>query len=303
MTEEIHILLFYKYAEIENPEKFAKSHLEFCKQIGVLGKVLVAHEGINGSISGTKEQVERYKEDLRKDKRFSDIVFKEDIGLMHPFTRMAVRIKNEIIALKAKVDMKNKGKYISPEEFLKLYEDGEDVIILDARNNYESRVGKFKRAITPDIEVFREFPKVAEILADKKDKKIITYCTGGIRCEKASAYLKEHGFKNVYQLEGGIVSFCKKFPNSVWEGTCFVFDKRMLSNEIGGIAGKCEICDADCDLYRNCKNFSCDKLTLICLGCEKKMNGCCSIKCLREFREGCMKKALLMQNKSRKIEV
>src|SRR3989338_2481549 len=306
---KIHVLLFYKYVNIKNPEAFASSHLEFCKKLGILGKVLVAKEGINGSISGTKTQVTKYKSQLKKDKRFKEIVFKEDIELMHPFTRMAVRVKEEIVALKQKVNLKNKGIYISPKKFLEVYKKekdkiGKDIIILDARNNYESRVGKFKNSLTPNISTFREFPKALKLLKGKEDKKIITYCTGGIRCEKTPPFFKQSGFKKVYQLEGGIVSFAKKFPDTVWEGKCFVFDKRMLSsvNTKDSKIGNCEVCFLPCNLYRNCKNFSCDKLTLICLNCEKRMNGCCSSKCLNEFRIGCAKKALLMQNKSRKIE-
>jgi len=298
MTEKIHILLFYKYADIKSPGNFASTHLEMCKKLGVLGKVLVAKEGINGSISGTKKQVEKYKKELKKDKRFSDIQFKEDIGKMHPFARMSVLVKKEIVRLgKKSIDVKNTGKYISPKEFLDIYKKKDDVIILDARNNYESRVGKFKNAITPDIENFREFPKVAKMLKGKKNKKIVMYCTGGIRCEKASAYLIQNGFKDVSQLDGGIIKFGKKFPDTVWEGKCFVFDKRLLVsiNSKDNPIAKCEICDTGCDLYRNCRNLPCNKLFIMCPDCENKINGCCSSSCLKAFREHCVIKAKMNQ--------
>jgi UPF0176 protein len=158
---------------------------------------------------------------------------------------------------------------------------------LDARNDYESRVGRFKNAITPNIKTFREFPKVLSELDGKKDKKILMYCTGGIRCEKASAFLKKEGFNNVYQLHGGILNFSKTFPNTIWEGKCFVFDKRLISevNEGEKPITQCELCGLDCDLYKNCRNRECDKLTITCLNCERTFGGCCSKECFNEILE------------------
>ncbi len=287
MSKDIHIILFYKYVDISSPREFAEEHLSYCKNLGVLGKVLVAGEGINGSVSGTADQIEDYKKNLQSDSRFSDIVFKEDLGLMHPFKKMIVRIKKEIVSFGLDVDLNNRGKHITPEEFLDLYNKKEEVIILDARNNYESKVGKFKKALTPDIENFREFPKVADMLKGKKDKKIVMYCTGGIRCEKASAYLVQQGFKDVSQLSGGILEFGKKFPDSVWEGKCFVFDKRLLSkvNNNEDVIAKCEICSELCDFYRNCRNKKCNKLMIMCIYCDREMSGCCSKECFNEAIE------------------
>jgi len=299
MAEKIHILLFYKYVDIKNTKDFASTHLEMCKKLGVLGKVLVAKEGINGSISGTKAQVEKYKKEIKKDKRFLGIEFKEDLGKMHPFAKMSVLIKKEIVRLgKKAVDVKKTGKHISPKEFLDIYnKKKDDVIILDARNNYESKVGKFKNAITPDITNFREFPKVATMLKGKKNKKIVMYCTGGIRCEKASAYLIQKGFKDVSQLDGGIIKFGKQFPDTVWQGKLFVFDKRLLVpiNSNDKPIAKCELCDVACDLYRNCRNLPCNKLFIMCPDCESKMNGCCSDSCLKAFRDHCVIKAKMNQ--------
>lgn len=287
---EIHILLFYKYVEIDNPEKFRERHLRFCLDLGIRGRILVAEEGINGSVSGTEEQTEKYKEYLRKDLRFKEIQFKEDIGIAHPFKKMIVKAKKEIVSFGQKVDLKKTGKYLTAGEFLDIYNNGEiedgNTIILDARNSYESKVGRFRGAVTPDIKNFREFPKVKKMIEDKKDKKIIMYCTGGIRCEKASAYLKEQGFEKVYQLQGGILTFGKQFPDTIWEGKCFVFDKRMTSqiNSEQRAITKCEICSKDCDLYRNCSNNDCDKLCIVCLDCEEKYGGCCSKECFKEMQ-------------------
>jgi len=298
--EKIKILLFYKFVNIKNPSDFIEKHLAFCKTLKIFGKVLVGTEGINGSISGTKEQIEKYKGSLRKDKRFSDVVFKEESGESHPFTRISVKERDEIISIGKKINMKKTGKYISPEEFLNLYdEDDGNLLILDARNDYEWKVGKFKNSLTPDIKTFREFPKFVDSIKDKKDKKIVMYCTGGIRCEKASSYMIQQGFKNVKQLHGGIITFCQKFPNTVWNGKCFVFDKRLIShiNEDGKSISRCYLCDSSCDLYRNCKNKKCDKFVIMCLDCEKKMNACCTDNCLREFRKQCSEKSFLKQGR------
>ncbi|MDP3882359.1 MAG: rhodanese-related sulfurtransferase [Nanoarchaeota archaeon] len=297
--EKTHILLFYKYVKVEDPTKFAKEHLSFCKNLGIKGRILVAQEGINGSISGIKSQVEDYKRELREDKRFEDIIFKEDLGFQHPFKRMVVKVKNEIVNLGQKVDLKDTGKHLSPAEFLEIYKNGGDVVVLDARNDYESKVGKFKNAITPDIKTFREFPKVLDLIKDKKEKKIVMYCTGGIRCEKASAYLKENGFKDVSQLSGGILTFGKEFPDTIWEGKCFVFDKRLTSriNSDNDTITHCEGCGVLCDLYRNCSNKDCDKYTILCVECERKLGGCCSQSCFQKFMKERMEKANLnMEN-------
>lgn len=297
--ENKHILLFYKYVEIENPKEFAEKHLEECEKLGLMGRILVAHEGINGSVSGDKKQTEEYKKLLTRDKRFTDIMFKEDLGLMHPFKKMQVKVKDKIVSFGENVDLSKTGRKLTPKEFLELYDENgnlkdKDMIILDGRNGYEARVGRFKNAICPDIEKFADFDKVAKSLEDKKDKKIVMYCTGGIRCEKASAYLKEQGFKNVSQLHGGILTFGKEYPDTVWEGKCFVFDKRMLSKINSGEDEKmfCDICNVECDLYRNCKRTECNKFCIICVNCEKKYGKCCSPDCFNKLQEVNMIKAV-----------
>ncbi len=289
---KIHILLFYKFVSIKNPASFKAKHLKFCNELGIQGKILVAHEGINGSVSGTKKQVEAYKKELTKDPRFKDIEFKEETGLHHPFDKFVVKIKNEIIRLDKKVNMKNKGEYISPKEFLDLYKKNKDVLIMDTRNDYESKAGRFKGAILAPIEAFREFPKFVKKMSVKKDKPIVMYCTGGIRCEKASAYMKEQGFTNVRQLHGGIIKFCQEYPNTVWEGTCFVFDKRLTSN-VGqkNTFNKCLHCKEPCEFYRNCKHVDCNELIFICPKCEKNFHACCSNNCMKILLSGIQVKA------------
>ncbi len=288
------ILLFYKFNKIKDPEAFARSQRIFCREIGIMGKILIAKEGVNGSISGTKKQAEAYKKFLKNINGFEDIVFKEEPGNEHPFTKMIVRVRDEIVAIKKKVDMSKTGKHLSPKEFLNLYKKNDkNLVILDARNDYEWKIGRFKNAVNPDIKTFRDFPKFVKKFSKNKDKKIVMYCTGGIRCEKASAYMIENGFKDVSQLDGGIIKFCQEYPNTVWDGKCFVFDKRLMTDinqKENDLAG-CEVCGGKCDLYRNCRNVDCDKLFVMCVECQKKMNGCCSDLCLVAFREQCLEKS------------
>ena len=304
--QKIHVLLYYKFTDIENPEKFAQEQLELCKRTGVLGRILVGKEGINGSVSGTMEGTEEYKKEMKKDKRFSDMMFKEDISKSNPFTKIKVLVKNEIIAMKEKVNLSKKADYISPEDFLDLYKNKDNnLIILDTRNDYEWKVGKFKNAMVLPIKTFRDFPNaVRKLLKGKENKKIVTYCTGGIRCEKASAFLKEQGFNEVYQLKDGILNFCKEYPNSVWEGKCFVFDKRLMTkvNNKDSFNANCVACEEDCDLCKNCRNVYCDKLVTLCVNCDKKMIGCCSLECLSEFKKQCALKSIVKQGRRTQIK-
>lgn len=283
----VHIILFYKFTEIEDPEGFAAAQREFCRKEGILGKILVAREGINGSFAGTSGQMERYKNFLTSTDGFRDIAFKEETASFNPFRKLIVRVKKEIIRLEREVDMSVRGKYISPEDLLALYESGEDFIILDTRNAYESDVGRFRNAVTPKIDSFREFPEALEELSGKKHSKIVTYCTGGIRCEKATAYMIGRGFTDVYQLKDGIINFCQKYPDTVWEGKCFVFDDRLVSDveAEGEVISRCVRCGESSDRYQNCRNPECDDLVILCLRCSEENEGCCSERCSQEFKD------------------
>lgn len=303
--KDVYIILFYKFTNIENPKKFAKAHLKFCKDNGFLGKVLVAHEGINGSLSGTKEQMEYYMDYLVSQSGFEDINFKVEISTFHPFKKMIVRVKKEIIRMDKELDLSRRGKYITPKELIDLYNSDEEFIVLDTRNNYESEVGKFKDAITPDIDSFREFPEVLKDYEDVKDKKIVTYCTGGIRCEKATAYMVEQGFSNVYQLKDGILNFCKEYPNTLWEGKCFVFDQRLLSHldPETNIISECSVCAEKSDRYINCKNTNCDTLVIVCENCGEKLSDCCSESCSDKYNNYLKEKALKNQGYKSRAQV
>jgi UPF0176 protein len=284
MESGLKVLAFYKFAHIDKPRVFARELQNWCRHLGIKGRILVGEEGINGGVSGTEEQTETFKQHVRSDLRFSNIVFKEDPCITHPFARMNVKVKDEIVRLGTKVDLKNTGNYLSPAEFLELSKR-EDIVLLDTRNDYEWRVGKFKNAVTLPMKTFREFPDFVEKFKDKKDKKIVMYCTGGIRCEKASAYMKEQGFNDVSQLEGGILTFCKELPDTAWEGTCFVFDKRLVShvNTDTRAITNCESCHVPCDLYKNCRAVECDRYVVLCQACDNKLAGCCSETCLKNW--------------------
>ncbi len=272
---------FYKYVTLSNVKKFQKEHQEFSNKLGIKGKVLVAKEGINGSVSGTKEQIRKYENNLLKYKQFSDIKFKRTEADEHPFRKTIVRIRKEIVSSSFDVNTKKVGKYITPKELKNLYDNKKTFVIIDARNNYESKIGRFKNAVTPNIETFREFPKVIKKLGRYKNKKVVMYCTGGVRCEKASALLIKEGFKDVNQLQDGILNYIEKYPNTYFEGRCFVFDDRLsipAGDETNDIT-ICERCHKPCGIYLNCANTKCDKLFVCCSECKKTYDHTCSKKC------------------------
>lgn len=278
------ILLFYKYIDFPEPAKFVDEHLQFCKANDILGRVWISHEGINATVSGTTGNIEKYKTEIKNYQQFSDTWFKEDEHNGHAFNKIHVRLKKEIVnASFGEVDLSKTARRLKPEELNKFYESGKDFIIIDARNNYESVIGKFKNAVVPEMETFRDWIKVVEELEHHKDKTIVTYCTGGIRCEKASAYLVQKGFKDVYQMDGGIWNYIKQYQDKYWEGSVFVFDERRIvtpntMEEIKHIGG-CYYCGKPASYYINCHNQDCDKLLLTCDECKTANDYCCSDEC------------------------
>lgn len=284
MDYKYKVLLFYKYINIPDPAEFRDEHFRFCEENSILGRIYIAEEGINGTVSGEPGNIEKYKRHLRSFPFFSDIVFKEDNSRSHAFRKLIVRVKKEIVnSGLSGANPENGGKRLSPEELKSFYEENRDFVIIDARNDYESEIGRFKNAITPKLETFRDWAKIPEIYPGLKNKTVITYCTGGIRCEKASAYLVEQGFRDVYQLDGGIVTYNKKFPDTYWEGAVFVFDERRIiepnsSDELKHIA-KCYYCGKPASYYINCHNQECNKKLVTCLDCKTENDYCCSDEC------------------------
>jgi UPF0176 protein len=277
------ILLYYCYTHIEDPEQFREEHHRYCLQNGILGRIIVAQEGLNGTVSGLKEDCEKYMQDLKADPRFSHTEFKVEAHDTHAFQKLHVRVKSEIVhsGLQHIRPQEKTGKYVEPEEF-KQMKDAEDVVLLDVRSNYEHQVGKFKNALTLDIENFRDFPEKVQELEKYKDKKIITYCTGGIKCEKASAFLLEKGFENVYQLHGGIIKYGLEAGGEDFEGKCYVFDNRIVVdiNKVNpAVISRCYLCDTECDRMINCANPVCNNHIPVCENCGWKMEGACSDAC------------------------
>tara|TARA_X000000368_G_C23006448_1_gene701362 strand:- start:415 stop:1371 length:957 start_codon:yes stop_codon:yes gene_type:complete len=288
MRKDYQILLFYCYAEIKNIEIFKSQHHLFCIKNNIKGRVIISSEGINGTVSGLKEDCDKYRKELINKGVFSDIDFKIEEYHKNAFNKINVRIKNEIVnsGLTKKKLLKKKGKYIEPAEFKKIIENiPEDVTILDVRSNYEHNIGKFKNAMTLDIDNFRDFPeKISEIKKKvKKSNKIITYCTGGVKCEKASAFLKENGYENVYQLHGGIIKYGLQEEGENFEGKCYVFDNRIVKdvNKVNPlIIGNCYVTGKKTDRMVNCANVLCNKHFPLSDEGAKKYDGCCSEDCL-----------------------
>jgi len=278
------VISFYKYVNVENPESLATEHLDWCLANGVKGKVYLAKEGISGSVFGNDEVTDKYKSHLKSYKIFEDVWFKETPTNQVAFNKMHVRVKNEIVNSGLnKTSLEYTAPKLTPEQLLKFYEDKKDFVIVDARNWYESKIGKFKNAITPQITHFREWPKVVESLSEYKDKTIVTYCTGGIRCEKASAYMREQGFKDVYQIDGGILNYIQQFPDTYWEGGMFVFDDRRVfepnTKEELKYTANCHFCGKPTSYHINCHNIDCDKIIVCCHDCKIENEYCCSDEC------------------------
>ncbi|HXA01910.1 MAG TPA: rhodanese-related sulfurtransferase [Cytophagaceae bacterium] len=277
------ILLYYCYAPIQDPEAFREQHHLFCISLEIKGRIIIAAEGLNGTISGTTESCRLYMEMLKADSRFSSIDFKIEESDKHGFKKLNVRVKSEIVhsGLSDINPNDRTGIHLEPAEFKKM-KDQQDVVILDVRSNYEHKVGRFKNAVTLDLENFRDFPEKVKELEKYKDKKIITYCTGGIKCEKASAYLLEHGFENVYQLHGGIIKYGIEEKGEDFDGKCYVFDNRIIAdiNQVNPkIIANCHLCGVECDRMINCANANCNLHVPVCENCGWEMKGACSAEC------------------------
>ena len=220
----------YKFERLDSLGMLIPEFQDKCDELELKGSVYLSPRGINFSISGTEENIEKYIKFMENDSRFLNIPLKRTYSETQPFRRMKVRLKKEIISLgRDDIDPRElTGEYVSPQELLSMYENNEDVVVLDTRNEYETRVGLFENAVDLQLDTFRDFPKAIEQLPEEyKDKQIVMYCTGGIRCEKASAVMLKAGFTDVKQLEGGVLDYFKETGGKYWNGDCFVFDERV----------------------------------------------------------------------------
>jgi UPF0176 protein len=283
MMKPFQTLLFYKYVPISDAENFSQEHLSFCKSVGIKGRILIADEGINGTVSGAVAQCTAYMDHLHADRRFTDMIFKVDEEDSCSFSKIFVRYKKEIVNFnQPQVNVwSHSGTYLEPEEFAKLKDD-ENTVILDVRNKVEWEVGKFKNAVTVPIETFRDLPAHLEQLKQFKHKKILAYCTGGIRCEKATAFLLENGFKDVNHLHGGIIEYGKKTGGKDFDGKCYVFDERITVdvNEVNPtVISRCFRCGTPSVRMVNCANPECNNHFALCEDCGWQYEGCCSAAC------------------------
>lgn len=286
-NEQRTTLSFYRYYKILNPH-FFRDHLYITlDQVGVLGRIYVAKEGINGQISVPTKNMDALRNaldsiDFLQGLRLNIAI--EDDG--KSFFKLKILVREKIVADGLEddtFDVTDRGTHVNARQFNELVGDPETIIV-DMRNHYESEVGHFENAITPDVETFREsLPIISDMLSDNKEKKILMYCTGGIRCEKASAYMKHKGFQNVFQLDGGIIEYARQVNEQNLEnkfiGKNFVFDERLGERISHEIIAHCHQCGALCDTHVNCANDACHLLFIQCEDCASKYETCCSDDC------------------------
>ncbi len=295
-------LSFYKYAQIKNPSLFRDHLFIHWNQLNVLGRIYVAHEGINAQLSVAASQFDSFKTHL--DSIFFLKNVRLNIAVEHDnksFLKLKIKVRDKIVADGLNdddFDVTQCGVHVDAQSFNDLVSKPETLVV-DMRNHYESEIGHFEGAITPDVDTFRDsLPLIEDHLkAHKKDKNIVMYCTGGIRCEKASAYLMEQGFKDVNQLRGGIIQYAhevaEKKLKSKFIGKNFVFDERLGERITDDVIAECHICGTPCDDHTDCNNNACHILFIQCRDCAKNLNGCCS--------EECQKFALLPEKEQRKL--
>jgi UPF0176 protein len=272
MSPTYPVILFYKYIALGEPERFAEAQRALCSRLGLKGRVLIATEGINGTLAGPRAAINAYIAALRADARFADIEIKVSAGDEHTFPKLAIKVRPEIVTLGAGPLQPDLDNHLSPAEWKRAIEEDPDVVLIDVRNNYESVAGKFEGAIACEIENFRELPAYLEKLEPLKEKKILMYCTGGIRCEKASALFRKRGFKDIHQLHGGIAKYQEEFGNEHWLGECFVFDQRMTVRVEDSLVqiGKCAHTGRPTSRYVNCLHDLCHVLFLLAEDTERE---------------------------------
>ena len=277
------ILLYYKFTPISDPEAVKLWQKTLCDSLNLRGRILVSRQGLNGTVGGEMDDLKTYIKETKKFAGFKDIVFKWSDGGREDFPRMSVKARRELVGFQNSDDeiqvdengVVGGGTHIKPKQVHEMIEKyGDDVVFFDGRNAHEAKIGKFKNAVVPNTNTSRDF--IAELESDKyddiKDKKVITYCTGGIRCEAISAMMKKRGFKDVYQIDGGIVKYGESYgDDGLWEGSLRVFDNRMTIDfsDHAKTIGECMHCGGPTNNFENCAHMECNDLVLICLHCKQ----------------------------------
>ncbi len=306
-------LSFYRYVRLSNPKAMRDELFLKLGSLGCLGRIYVASEGINAQMNVPTENWKKFDAYIQGKTEFKDIPYKiavEETDMVS-FYKLTIKVKSKIVADgldDASFDVTNVGEYLTAEE-MNAYIDDPEAVVVDMRNGYESEVGHFENAVTPDVDTFREeLKKTPELLKVHKDKKIALYCTGGIRCEKASAWLKHNGFKNVRHLKGGIIDYKRQVDEqglqNKFKGKNFVFDERMGERISGEIIAHCHLCSTEkCDEHIHCKNQACHVLFICCDKCKAKKKGYCSYKCMTfDLLPESVKKRLVKNNHKKKLE-
>ena len=306
---------FYKYVILDRPDNLRDELYAAWKDLGVLGRIYLAQEGINAQLSVPINNWDAFTNNLYSKKCFLNMPIKiaiEDDGLS--FFKLTIKVRKQIVADGLKIDeydVTNVGKHLNAKQWNDAMENG--AVVVDMRNHYESEIGRFKGAICPDAETFKEeLPMVKDMLQGKEDKQVLLYCTGGIRCEKASAYLKHHGFNDVNQLHGGVIEYARQLNNDLsiknkFTGKNFVFDERRGERVSSDIISTCHQCGKPFDTHVNCANVNCNLLFLQCDSCKIKYKNCCSVECIevvnlpvdlqKKLRKGSKKKKMFYSHK------
>lgn len=277
---------FYKYFQVSSPKKFRDNLYVRFNQLKIFGRIYIAREGINAQISVPESNWYVFTKELGKFKELKNVTLKKALQEGKSFYKLVVKLKKELVSYQipeTSYNMQKTGKHLTAEQYNKAL-DNPGTIIVDMRNYYESEIGRFRGALVPNVETSKELlPKVRNLLKGKEKEQILLYCTGGIRCEKASSFLINNGFKNVSQLKGGIIQYShevkEKGLESKFIGKNFVFDERLGERVTDDIISSCHVCDLPCDTHTDCKNSACHILFIQCENCSKKLNGCCSEKC------------------------
>ena len=274
-------MLFYKFVKIKNPKKLMEEQKELCASLNLKGRMLLAKEGVNATFEGTARNVNAYKKrfkDLKieRSRLFKDVVFKESEGNGKAFTKLEIKVRDEVVTLGAgKFDIqKETAKQITAKELQTWYKKEKDFVVLDLRNDFEIEVGQMDKTVHPNMRNFRELPEKIKEIKNMKDKQVVTVCTGGIRCEKATCLLKQRGFKNLYQLKDGLHTYIQKYPGSHFKGSLFVFDNRMTTPvaevKAREIIGRCIYCSKKCEQFASDDSLRPSRKVICCPACFKK---------------------------------
>ncbi len=280
------IITYYHLGILDHPKAEVKNHREFCSSRDIRSRIYLSENGINCQMSAKEQDGRDYMAWISSRPEFPDIKFKVDSYHTHAFPKLSIKYRKQLVAFNTEVNFSLRGEHVSPAEWKMMLEKDDDHVLLDIRNDYEWRVGRFDSAECPPCQTSQEFKDYALKLKDKIDKKntpVMMYCTGGIRCEFFSALLKEEGFEKVYQLDGGVINYGHKQGSKHWQGKLFVFDDRMtapISEEHSPVVGNCHHCNQPNETYYNCANMHCNALFLCCPDCLKQYNGCCTENCM-----------------------